>query len=300
MGSPDFACPSLQKLIASKHDIVAVYAQPPRPAGRGQKLKQTAVHALAAEHGISVYTPLKLRDDALTELLNIECDAIVVVAYGLLLPQAVLDKAPCLNVHPSALPRWRGAAPLQHALLHGDATTDICIMQLDIGMDTGPVYARKSMNIPTQMTLGELHDITAEHGADMLLEVLSDLGKRTPEAQEERGATLAHKITPDMRPIDWGQPANIVHNHIRALNPFPTATLTFGDETWKILGSELNTEGHNKPVGTVITTSVDGIDVACGKQTVLRLTKLQRPGKKPLLMQEFLAGFKFSENACFG
>lgn len=299
MGSPDFACPTLQKLMDSDHEIVCAYAQPPRPAGRGQKLRPTAVHALAEANNIPVRTPLKLRDDALKELCATPCDAIVVVAYGLLLPQAVLDHAPCLNLHPSALPRWRGAAPLQHTLLHGDDTTEICIMQLDAGMDTGPVYLRESMDVPTEMTLQEIHDITATRGADMMLDVLNTLHERTPEPQEERGMTLAHKITPDMRPIDWNQTATVIHNHIRGLSPFPGATTQCNGETWKILGSALSNGTHNQESGHILKSENGELFIACGEKTVLALTHLQRPSKKAMDVKDFLAGFEFEEKSCF-
>lgn len=299
MGSPDFACPTLQKLIDSPHNIVAVYAQPPRPAGRGQQPRKTAVHQLADAHNIPVHTPLKLRDDALATLQATPCDAIVVVAYGLLLPQAVLDHAPCLNLHPSTLPRWRGAAPLQHTLLHGDTTTDICIMKLDIGMDTGPVYARNSMDVPEDMTLGELHDITATKGADMMLDVLNNLTHLTPTPQEERGMTLAHKISPNMRPIDWAQPATIIHNHIRGLTPRPAATTSYNGDTWKILGSTISSEETKAKAGTILRADATGIAVACADNSVINLTILQRPSKKPLSVEVFLRGFEFGKNATF-
>lgn len=277
MGSPAFALPALKAVLAAGHDVVAAYTQPPRPSGRGQKVQNTPVHDLALAHNIPVHTPKRLKDEALDELLQIECDAIVVVAYGLLLPQAVLDHAPCLNIHPSALPRWRGPAPLQHTLWAGDVTTQVCVMGLDAGMDTGPVYMRQDVDVPVDMTLGMLHDMTAEVGAELLVQVLENLHQRTPVPQVVDGVTLAPKIAKDMRPLDWGQSAVQVHNQIRAMSPFPAATMRVGDEVWKVLQGIVLEEKNDFAAGEILGLN-DEIKVACG-EGVIALTKVQRPGK---------------------
>lgn len=288
MGSPDFAIPSLQALLESEHDIVCVYTQPPRPAGRGQKMRNTPIHDLAQKHGLEVRTPKRLRNQALEELQATECDAIAVVAYGLLLPKGVLQHAPCLNVHPSALPRWRGPAPLQHTVLNGDPTTEVCIMQLDEGMDTGPVYRRESFAVGADETVGELHDRLSKEGGRMLRHVLDDFAHQTAQKQPEEGVCIAPKITPDMRPIDWAKPAQDVHNHIRGMSPFPSATSHHGETPLKILKSHL-TQGSGKP-GTILKAGKNDIVVACGEGAVC-LTKLQRPGKQAMDAQAFLQGY---------
>ena len=289
MGSPHFAIPALQKLIDSNHDIECVYTQPPRPAGRGKKHTPTAVQQLADEHWLEVRSPERLKGDALEQLLATPCDAIVVVAYGLLLPQEVLDHAPCINIHPSALPRWRGPAPLQHTLLNGDETTDVCIMKLDIGMDTGPVYLRQEYAVGVNETLGELHDRLADEGATLLLDVLTDFETKIATPQAEEGVTIAPKITKEMAAIDWKKPAADVHNHIRGMSPFPGACTQHGDMHLKILRSEL---ADQKGIpGEVLAYDKDGLIVACDDAAV-RILNLQRAGKKPMDIQDFVPGYE--------
>lgn len=296
MGSPDFACPTLKALIQSEHSIEAIYCQPPKPAGRGQKLRNTPVHELAVQHDLTVRHPQRLKGAALTELLATPCDAIVVVAYGLLLPKAVLKHVPCLNIHPSALPRWRGAAPLQHTILNGDKTSEICIMQLDEGMDTGPVYLRHPLTIGENETVGELHDRTSADGAKLMLEVLANLAERTPVPQTEDSACLAPKITPDMRPIDWTQSAQNVHNHIRGMSPFPAATGTIHDTPLKFFESRVSTETGT--AGDILHADKTGITIACGKGAVT-ISSLQRPSKKRVAAQDFLQGFPLKKGDTF-
>jgi methionyl-tRNA formyltransferase len=288
MGTPAFALPSLQALLESTHDIVCVYTQPPRPAGRGKKLSPSPIQNLAEEHNIPVRTPRRLRDEALEELRATPCDAIVVVAYGLLLPQPALDHAPCLNVHPSALPRWRGPAPIQHTLLAGDKTTEICIMQLDAGMDTGPVYQCEQFMVQRDDTYGDLHDKLAKYGALMLVDVLDHFTSAVATPQPNEGITLAPKITPDMRSINWKNPAGQVHNHIRALSPTPGATCRHGPTTLKILRSTFCFE--EGAVGEILNIEDDGIVVGCGEKSVKLLT-LQRPGKQAMAAGEFTKGY---------
>lgn len=280
MGSPAFALPSLRALHAAGHEIVAVYTQPPRPAGRGQKLQPTPIHALAEELGLPVLHPEKLRGEALDAVLAIDADVFCVVAYGLLLPKALVESRLCLNVHPSTLPRWRGAAPLQWTLIAGDSHTDICVMQLDEGMDTGPVVARKSMAVPQDMNLAELHDITAAKGAEMLTDVVAKLDQIRPVAQVGE-ATHAAKITSEMRRINWTQPAADIHNLVRGIYPMAQAAL--GNEVFKILRTEVNTLWIHKRMGEpgeIIGMDNTGVAVACGVG-VVKLTEMQRAGGKP-------------------
>lgn len=294
MGSPAFALPALEALIASNHEIICAYTQPPRPAGRGKKLTPTAVHTRAEAAGIEVRHPARLKDEALNELLATPCDAIVVVAYGLLLPQAVLNHAPCINIHPSALPRWRGPAPLQHTLLAGDETSEVCIMQLELGMDTGPVYSRTPLPFTENTTLGELHDTAANIGATALLNVLKNW-PQTPTPQPLAGVTLAPKITKEMRAIDWRKPTIDIHNHIRGMSPFPAATATYNGETWKILRSQI-VPGSGQP-GEILSANGTLI-IACGTGAV-RILELQRPGKQAQTVDEFLKGVPLTAGACF-
>lgn len=289
MGSPMFAVPSLKALHEAGHTFSAIYTQPPRPAGRGQKLTPTAVQHVAEDLGLGpIRTPEKLKGDALDELLATPCDAIIVVAYGLLLPKAVVEARTCVNVHPSALPRWRGPAPLQHTLLNGDTETEICIMKLDEGMDTGPVFSRTPLEVPIDMTYGELHDIAAHMGGEQLAKVVRHLSTLKPVAQTGT-PTLAPKITPEMRKLDFTQPASAVHNHIRALAPAPGATTTIGGETVKLLASEvLDTSTTNLP-GQVVYKDAD-LRIACNPGT-LSITRLQRPGAKAMPVAEALRGW---------
>ena len=290
MGSPAFAVPSLHA-VHDACEIIAVYSQPPRPAGRGQKLQKTPVHAAAEALGLEVRTPERLRGDDLDALLALNCDAICVVAYGLLLPKRLVDARLCLNVHPSALPRWRGAAPLQWTLLAGDPQTDVCIMQLDEGMDTGPVFARIPLDVPRDTTLGELHDACARIGADALVAVLAELPGIRPVAQEGN-PTHARKLTGDDRRIDWRQPAAAVHDRIRGLSPAPGAFFMFGEEMVKVLGSrESNIRQPDTAPGTVASVDAKGLGVVCGDGVVLWLTGIQRPGKRALPVAEVLPGW---------
>lgn len=289
MGSPLFAVPSLKALHAAGHTFSAIYTQPPRPAGRGQKLTPTAIQTTAEELGLGpIRTPLKLRDDALAELLATPADAIIVVAYGLLLPKAVTSTRLCLNVHPSALPRWRGPAPLQHTLLKGDAATEICIMQLDEGMDTGPVFSRTPLNLSPEMSYGPLHNLAATLGAEELVKVLAQLPGLTPTPQSGE-ATLAPKITPETRRLDFTQPAATVHNHIRALSPAPGATAQLGNEVVKLLESTVENTTATNPPGTVMLAG-EALHIACNPGT-LAITRLQRPGNRPMPVAEALRGW---------
>ncbi|MBI1363532.1 MAG: methionyl-tRNA formyltransferase [Proteobacteria bacterium] len=291
MGAPEFAVPSLQKLIASdQHKVVGVFTQPPRPAGRGMQVRKTPVHEVAEKHGIPVFTPARFKGEGLEQLQALHPDMICVAAYGLLLPQSVLDVAPCLNVHPSALPRWRGAAPLHHTILAGDTTTEVCIMHMEKGLDSGPVYLRLPVKIKDGTTTGKLHDDLATLGASALMQVLKNWPNYRERAapQHEENLTYAHKLTPEMKVTDFGKTAHEVRQHILGMCPFPGATTKLDGVLYKLLDAKL-AEGNGKP-GTVL--SVDpkgGLIVACGEDAV-RLTQLQREGKKPMSDSELLRG----------
>lgn len=289
MGSPDFALPTLEALIRSQHTISAIYTQPPRPAGRGKKQQPTAVHQRAVQEKLPVFTPERLKGDSLQTLLQQakHVDAIIVVAYGLLLPKALVNHFPCLNLHPSALPRWRGAAPLQHTLLTGDASTEICIMHLDAGMDTGPVYSRTALDLPENINLGDLHDITASMGAEKMMAVLNHLEVLSPIPQTETGATIAPKITKEMRKIDWHQSAKNIHNHIRGLSPFPAATTSIHQKPCKLYASTYTEATHNHSPGEII--SLAPFTVACGSGS-LDILELQKAGSTRQIAVDFMRG----------
>ncbi len=286
MGTPDFAVRALDALIAAGHEIACVYTQPPRPAGRGKQDRLTPVHARAQERGLEVRHPASLRRaEAVAEFAALNADVAVVVAYGLILPQAVLD-APglgCLNIHASLLPRWRGAAPIQRAIMAGDAETGVCIMQMQAGLDTGPVLAREVTGIGPEDTAAGLHDRLAALGAGLIVATLARLPDLVPEAQPEAGVTYAAKIDKAEARVDWSRPAAEVDRQIRGLSPFPGAWCEVAGERVKLLGSRL-AEGRGAP-GQVL----EGWTIACGTGAV-EITRVQREGKRPLVAAEALRG----------
>ncbi len=287
MGTPEFSVAALDALVAAGHEICAVYSQPPRPAGRGKALRASAVQMRAEALGLEVRHPVSLKDaGAQAEFAALEADIAVVVAYGLLLPQAVLDapKRGCLNIHASLLPRWRGAAPIHRAIMAGDAQTGVCIMQMEAGLDTGPVLSRAVLNIGETETTGALHDRLAALGAAQIVEVLAGLDGLKPEVQPEDGVTYAAKIDKAEARIDWVRPAVEVDRLIRGLAPFPGAWCEAEGARLKLLGSQL-AEGSGVP-GTVL----EGFRVACGDGAV-EITRAQRPGKAAQEVDAFLAGF---------
>jgi methionyl-tRNA formyltransferase len=302
MGSPDFACPALSALIESNNDVVAVFSQPPKQAGRGHKVTATPVHTLAEKHNIPVHTPVKLQQDEVTLLQEYAPDIIVVAAYGLILPQSVLDVAPCINIHPSALPRWRGAAPLNHTILAGDTTTDVCIMQMEKGLDTGDVYTRKSYDIHEDETAGELHDRLSIEGAKLLLKTIENWGNITPIPQNKSHLepTYAHKFKPkkltEIRALNFNKNAEEVHDQIRGLSPWPGATTIYKSDNGKeillkILGSHFYKRSGEYTAGIILhADKAEGIIIGC-KQGAIQLTVLQKPGSKPLKTTDFLNGF---------
>jgi methionyl-tRNA formyltransferase len=288
-GTPEFARASLEALVESGRQPAAVYTQPDRPAGRGKKLTASPVKRHAVEHGIPVYQPASLRDDAAVEELRaLQPDLLIVAAYGLILPQAVLDIPThgCINVHASILPRWRGAAPIQAAILAGDATTGISLMRMTAGLDCGPVYHIDEIAIGAGETAGELHDRLAALGANALVEHLDDIiaGRLQAVDQDDSLATYAPKIDKQDAEIDWGLPAAEVARRVRAYNPFPGA-FTHERETRLKVWRAAPTDGSGEP-GEVLHFGSDAIVVACG-EGALRLDELQLPGKRRAPAHEF-------------
>ncbi|HRJ01070.1 MAG TPA: methionyl-tRNA formyltransferase [Hyphomonas sp.] len=303
MGSPGIALGVLEALIAAGHEIACVYSQPPRPAGRGQKLTPTPVHAFAEARGLEVHTPKSLKkpeEQAAFAALNL--DAAVVVAYGLILPQPILDtpRLGCLNMHASILPRWRGAAPIQRAIMAGDTETGVDAMMMEAGLDTGPVLASVRTPITRQDTAGTLHDRLAALAAELAPRALAGLadGSLTPQPQTEDGMTYAAKLTTEDQRIDWSRPAAEVDCQIRGLSPAPgawcEADLGQGPVRLKVLFSELTDHATVAVPGALID---ERLAVACGDGRAVRLMRLQKPGGKPLDARDFLAGSPLPEGA---
>lgn len=291
MGTPEFSVPVLDALVAAGHDVVCVYSQPPRPAGRGKKDRPSPVHTRAEALGIPVRHPLNFKQpDDVADFAALNADIAVVVAYGLILPQSLLDapKHGCLNIHASLLPRWRGAAPIHRAIMAGDAETGVCIMQMEAGLDTGPVLLRQTTSIGAEETTGQLHDWLSDMGAKLIVEALRRLPELTPEAQPEDGVTYAAKIDKAEAHIDWSEPAEVVDRKIRGLSPFPGAWCEINGERIKLLGSKF-ADGTGAP-GQVL----DGFVIACADGAV-EITRLQRAGKKPVEAQDALRGMTLPE-----
>jgi methionyl-tRNA formyltransferase len=286
MGTPEFSVPVLEALAAA-HDVVCVYTQPPRPAGRGKALRLSAVHARAATLDLPVRHPVSLRSiDAQVEFAALQHEVVVVVAYGLILPQAVLDapRLGCLNIHASLLPRWRGAAPIHRAVMAGDAETGVCIMQMDAGLDTGPVLLRQVTQIGVDETTQDVHDRLSVMGAGLVLQALAGLGTLVPEPQPADGVTYAHKIDKAEARVDWSQTAVQVDRLIRGLSPFPGAWCDMNGERVKLLRSVV-IDGTGTP-GQVL----GGLTIACGDGAVA-VTLAQREGKRAMAPDDFLRGF---------
>lgn len=283
-GTPEFAAEHLKALLDTPHQIVAVYTQPDRPAGRGQKLMPSPVKQLALQHGLPVLQPPTLRDPAAQEELRaLAPDLMVVVAYGLILPQAVLDipRLGCINSHASLLPRWRGAAPIQRAVQAGDAESGVTVMQMEAGLDTGPMLLKVTTPISAGDTGGSLHDRLAQLGPQAVVQAIEGLAAGTlqGEVQDDALATYAHKLNKDEARIDWSRPADELERLVRAFNPWPICHSTLDGQPLKVLAAE-PAEGRGQP-GQILDASKDGLTVACGKGA-LRLTRLQLPGGKPL------------------
>ena len=308
MGSPDFSVPVLAALAEAGHEIACVYSQPPRPAGRGKKLTPTPVHRFAEEQGYEVRTPKSLKSaEEKAAFAALGLDVAVVVAYGLILPRDILDapRLGCMNMHASLLPRWRGAAPIQRAIMAGDGMTGVQAMMMEEGLDTGPVLASEETRIFGFDTAGSLHDKLADLAAELApraLEGLAD-GSLMPHPQSEAGVTYAAKITADDRQIDWSQPAWKIDCQIRGLSPFPGAWFNWrpkaGDEPVRVkaLMSKLSEQEHDGAApGTLLD---DNLLVACGDGSAVRLTQLQKPGARAMDAKDFLLGNKVAKGATF-
>lgn len=283
-GTPEFAAEHLKALLDTPHQIVAVYTQPDRPAGRGQKLMPSPVKQLALQHGLPVLQPPTLRDPAAQEELRaLAPDLMVVVAYGLILPQVVLDipRLGCINSHASLLPRWRGAAPIQRAVQAGDAESGVTVMQMEAGLDTGPMLLKVTTPITAGDTGGSLHDRLAQLGPQTVVQAIAGLAAGTlqGEVQDDALATYAHKLNKDEARIDWNRPADELERLVRAFNPWPICHSTLDGQPLKVLAAE-PAEGRGQP-GQILDASKDGLTVACG-EGALRLTRLQLPGGKHL------------------
>jgi len=291
-GTPEFSSSVLAALLHSRHQLLAVYTQPDRRVGRGQKLGSSPVKQLALQHDIPVFQPDNLETEAaLQELEGLDLDLLVVVAYGLILPPAILaaPKMGCWNIHASLLPRWRGAAPIQRAIQAGDEQTGVCIMQMDQGLDTGAVLHSLSTPICANDTGASLHDRLAALGSQALLETLSDydhgeLGAAI--AQADVGITYAHKLSKAEAQIDWQQPAEVIERSIRAFNPWPVCWTELEQQRLRVFAAKVLVETANQPAGEIIGISENGIRVACG-QGQLEITQLQKPGGKRISASDY-------------
>ena len=303
-GTPDFAAESLKALVKTEHDICAVYTQPDRPSGRGRKLTPGPVKQLALEHNIPVEQPLNFKtDDSLVTLAAYQADLMIVVAYGLLLPQKVLDtpRLGCINVHASLLPRWRGAAPIQRAILAGDRETGVCIMKMEAGLDTGPILLEAHCPVQENDTAQTLHDRLAQIGAGTLIESLDNIELRLQNAtaQDDSQSTYAVKLSKSEADIDWQQPAVQILRKVNALNPWPVAQTSWHGQTLRVWQAEVVDNKESAGAGTVQTTGKQGIDVATGNG-VLRITRLQAPGKRAMSVQDFLNANQIKAGERFG
>ena len=291
-GTPVFAAQALSAILAAGHQVALVLTQPDRQSGRGMAVHASPVKELALANGIEVFQPPTLKDDAAQQRLrDVGADAMIVAAYGLILPQAVLDtpRLGCINIHASLLPRWRGAAPIQRALLAGDRETGVCIMQMDAGLDTGAVLHRASLPIDDDDTAASLHDKLADLGARLIVEALAK-SPLTPTAQPDQGATYAAKIDKAEAWLDWLLPASQLARQVRAFNPFPGAAARVGGNPLKVWRAEVESvDGIQAEPGTVLAADKAGIVVACG-QGALRLTELQKAGGKRLPVAQYLGG----------
>ena len=300
MGTADFAVPALRALAASRHDVVAVYTQPARPAGRGMQPRPSPIARAAADLGLPIRTPTTLKARAEEEVLaDFDADLAVVAAYGLILPQTILDipRLGCINLHGSALPRWRGAAPIQRAILAGDRETGVTIIQMEAGLDTGPMLAMERVPITTETTASALHDQLASLAGEMITPMVERLaqGQASATAQPDEGATYAKKIEKEEGRIDWSRPAAQIDRQLRALNPWPGCFATIGGERLRVLEAVPEVDAVSAVSGTVLD---EHLRVACG-EGVLRITRLQKAGGKSMDADAFLRGHPLHVGARF-
>ena len=298
LGSAEFSVPTLAALVRAGHTVVCVYSQPPKPVGRGHKERRTAVHAFAEAHGLLVRTPKTLKHaDEQEAFARLELDAAVVAAFGLILPPAVLEapRLGCFNVHASLLPRWRGAAPIQRAILAGDHMTGVTIMKVDEGLDTGPMLLAGRISITPRTTTTELHDTLANLGADLIIDALEGVaeGNLVPQPQPDTGATYARKLEREEGRLDWSRPAEDLERAVRALNPWPGVWFEHGSERVKVLAAEVIASA-----GTPGTVLDDHLTVACGSGA-LRPVRVQRSGKAPTETDAFLRGYSLPAGTHF-
>ena len=291
-GTPDFAARHLAALLSSEHEVIAVYTQPDRPAGRGKKLTASPVKTLALEHDIPVYQPENFKsDEAKQQLADLNADLMIVVAYGLLLPQIVLDtpKLGCINVHGSILPRWRGAAPIQRSIWAGDAETGVTIMQMDIGLDTGDMLKIATLPVEATDTSASMYEKLAELGPQALVECLSDIAAGTAKAEKQNDelANYAKKLSKEEARINWNDDAAHIERCIRAFNPWPMSHFEVAENSIKVWQSRVVDQSSDKPAGTIIQADKTGIYIATGNG-VLALEQLQVPGKKAMSVQDIL------------
>lgn len=297
MGTPDFAVPSLKRLIADEHEIVGVYTQPDKPKNRGMKLTPSPVKVVALEAGIPIFQPKTLREEGvLEELQKLAPELIVVAAYGKLLPKAVLElpELGCINVHSSLLPKYRGAAPINWAVVNGDSETGVTIMHMAEALDAGDIISQVSTPIDPDESVETLHDRLAELGAELLSSTVVDIGKGTAMRipQDENAYTYAPMLSRELCPLDWNKSAKALHDQIRGLVPWPATTMELGGMTIKVFKSSIPGEATSAAPGTPVRSDKKGLLMACGDSQLLRIEELQAPGKKRMRAADYLRGHK--------
>lgn len=294
MGTPEFSVPSLQAMI-DNFDVEAVFTQPDKPKGRGKKLSMSPVKELALKHDINVYQPVRLKKDpeAIEELKNMEPDFIIVVAYGQILPKEVIEipKYACINLHASLLPKYRGAAPINWAIINGEKKSGNTTMLMDVGLDTGDMLLKEEIEISEDMTAGELHDILMNSGGELLVETINKMvkGEIAPKKQGDSATSYASMLSKENALINWSLTSREIHNLIRGLNPWPIAYTHYRDDVMKTYKSEILGKNSDKTPGTILSISNEGIEVACGKGTLL-IKEIQFPGKKILKVEQYIKG----------
>lgn len=296
MGTPDFAVPAFQELINStEHNVVAVFTQAPKAKGRGMKLANSPVYNLAIDNNIPIYTPKTLRKEQAMDLItSIDADIIVVVAYGFIIPENILSakKYGCLNIHPSKLPKYRGAAPLQRTIINGEKESAVCIMQMDAGLDTGDVILQKDLTLDSHITLLELHDKCADIGAKLLIETLDNIDSLPRVKQSEEGLSYAHKLTKEEGKVDWSESAFTIDCKIRGMNPWPGVYFEHEGKIIKILAAEYTENTHAASPGELLG---DNFEVACGQGTLI-IKSLKPAGKPKMLATDYLRGLSSLKN----